>query len=523
MSNWKAVSGVGSQGSGSMGSRTVGGGGGRGGRGPNAAALKAQQRLQRMMIGSEDDDDDDYQPPVRSQPRGGPPPQNNYPPRRGFGPPSPVVPRALSPEPVGSPSYGYPSEVQRPTINRRYGAEPDSGAPREIDQLRREATKLRDDIDVLTDENDFLLDKLKGAEDELKESKLRIHELEKQVANMEGGISLETRLITKKEAILRQKELALRAQKDQSRDVNQVELNALRLEAEAAKEEALNATELARQAESQVREFRQMTSRLLLTPEEKQEVALKRCWLARYWLLARHHGVHAEVAGPQAELWHGLAPVPFEYVMGEGQKAIEESRWANYNAESGALKDDRFFDTRELKDINSDFNVESMLLVEKGLRDLASLKVEEGVLLSMAQLRRPPMLRTGATGGGLGEGPRLHESVDLTEEEVQDVRFKQFWLVYFWRRAKINAVEPDLADDRLQYWIARTNFQPKLQDAVDAERGLLEMRKLGLEQQLWETSRAHAAEFNANRRGVSPVSSVASLPQHDYSSPSVRD
>ncbi|PWZ30868.1 Coiled-coil domain-containing protein SCD2 [Zea mays] len=79
---------------------------------------------------------------------------------------------------------------------------------------------------------------------------------------------------------------------------------------------------------------------------------------------------------------------------------------------------------------------------------------------------------------------------DLSPEEAEDVSFKQAWLIYFWRRAKTHGVEEDIADDRLQLWIGRNAQAPNSHDAIDVERGLTELRKLGIEQQLWEGSRA---------------------------------
>lgn len=46
----------------------------------------------------------------------------------------------------------------------------------------------------------------------------------------------------------------------------------------------------------------------------------------------------------------------------------------------------------------------------------------------------------------------------------------QNWLVYFWRRAVRCGVEADIASERLQYWIHRTNSkEPTAHDAVDGE------------------------------------------------------
>jgi len=79
------------------------------------------------------------------------------------------------------------------------------------------------------------------------------------------------------------------------------------------------------------------------------------------------------------------------------------------------------------------------------------------------------------------------------------------WLTYFWRRAKAHGVEEDIAEERLQYWISRSGQSPTPHDTVDVERGLTEMRKLGIEQQLWEASRKEIDQ--------AALSSVASNPK----------
>ncbi|URD90356.1 hypothetical protein MUK42_27111 [Musa troglodytarum] len=105
-------------------------------------------------------------------------------------------------------------------------------------------------------------------------------------------------------------------------------------------------------------------------------------------------------------------------------------------------------------------------------REISSLreeaKVEEAVLLSMAQHRR------------------ASTKSELSQEESEDVLFKQAWLAYFWRRVKDHDLEEDIADERLQFWIEQSNHSPTSHDAVEVERGLFELKKLGIELQLWE-------------------------------------
>ncbi|KAG6686123.1 hypothetical protein I3842_11G001300 [Carya illinoinensis] len=333
---------------------------------------------------------------------------------------------------------------------------------------QREASALRDELDMLQEENDVIIDKLRRAEERREEAEARARELEKQVAALGEGVSLEAKLLSRKEAALRQREAALKAAK-QTNDGRDDEISVLRRDVENLKDEAATALEHLQEAESEAKALRSMTQRMVLTQEEMEEVVLKRCWLARYWGLAVKHGICTDISLSKHEHWSSLAPLPFEVVISAGQKAKEES-WNR-----GGNDPDRSKLVRDISDLTGEGNIESMLSVEMGLRELASLKVEDAVVLALAQQRRLNLVR--------------QYSLELSEEEAEDVLFKEAWLTYFWRRAKAHGVEEDIAEERLQFWITRSGQSPTSHDAVDVERGLLELRKLGIEQQLWEASR----------------------------------
>ncbi|XP_068656490.1 coiled-coil domain-containing protein SCD2-like isoform X2 [Aristolochia californica] len=345
---------------------------------------------------------------------------------------------------------------------------------------QREASALRDELDMLQEENENILDKLRLAQERCEEAEARARELEKQVAALGEGVSLEARLLSRKEAALRQREAALKAAK-QTKDGRDEEISSLKLEVESAKDEAGAAIEQIREAESEAKALRSRTQRMILTQEEMEEVVLKRCWLARYWGLAVRHGILAEIAMSKYEHWSSLAPLPLEVVISAGQKA-KEWNLGKDNAE------DRSKLVRDLSDITGEGNIESMLAVEQGLRELASLKVEDAVVLALAHHRRPSLVRQSLSDPKSPD-PKFLEAFELSQEESEDVLFKQAWLAYFWGRAKINGVEEDVAEERLEFWISRSGHNPTSHDAVDVERGLMELRKLGIEQQLWEASR----------------------------------
>ncbi|KAK1310509.1 hypothetical protein QJS10_CPA08g00421 [Acorus calamus] len=347
---------------------------------------------------------------------------------------------------------------------------------------QREASALQDELDMLQEENENILDKLRLAEERREEAEARAKELEKQVAALGEGVSLEARLLSRKEAALRQREAALKAASE-NKEGREDEMAALRAELESAKDEATAFTEQLREAESEAKALRTMTQRMMLTEEEMEEVVLKRCWLARYWGLAVQHGIYPDIAVSKHEHWSSFAPLPLEVVLSAGQKAKEES----LNRGGDDLERSKL--VREMSDTTGEGNIESMLLVEKALRELASLKVEDAVALAMSHHRRSTFTRQSLSDPKSPGDPKYIEAFELSQEEVEDTLFKQAWLAYFWRRAKTHGVEEDIAEEHLQFWVSRSSRSLTSHDAVDVESGLMELRKLSIEQQLWETSR----------------------------------
>ncbi|KAL9450670.1 hypothetical protein AB3S75_012407 [Citrus x aurantiifolia] len=377
------------------------------------------------------------------------------------------------------PSSATPSEVSVENLRERRSSVDFGNANfREADN-QRSASALQDELDMLQEENEILHEKLQLAEERCEEAEARSRQLEKQVASFGEGVTLEARLLSRKEAALHQREAALKVAA-RSHGSNIEEIAALRTEAETARDEATIALETLQHSEDEIRSLRNRTQRMILTQEEMEEVVLKRCWLARYWNLCVQYGIHAEIAKAKHDYWSSFAPLPFEMVLGAGQRAKEE------NLSESTAAEEREKVLKDLKELSGDGNIESMLLVEKGLRELASLKVEDAIALSMAQQRRLNQLKSDEVKIP-SEGQ--FEAFELSPEESEDARFKQAWLTYFWRRAKDNGVESDIADDRFEFWVVHSGQSSSSQDAVDVERGLAELRKLGLESQLWQRSR----------------------------------
>ncbi|XP_009597748.1 coiled-coil domain-containing protein SCD2-like isoform X3 [Nicotiana tomentosiformis] len=364
----------------------------------------------------------------------------------------------------------------------------------------RVASALHDELDMLQEENENLLGKLRGAEMSYDEAEARVKELEKQVAALGEGVSLEAKLLSRKEASLRQREAALKDAKQAKNGID-VELANLCSNVQKAKDDAAAAVYQLRGTESEVKTLRFMTQRMVLTQNEMEDVVLKRCWLARYWGLAAQFGICADIAASKHEYWSSFAPLPFELVISAGQKAKEEFLEKGYdNPERGNL-------VQDLNDLTGEGNIESMLSVEMGLNELVSLKVEDAIVLALAHQRRPNSTRTSISDIKSPIDPKYMEAFafwnpfwreyyvkfslfsELSPEESEDVLFKEAWLTYFWRRAKAHGIQEDKANKRLQFWSSRSGHAPTSHDAVDVEQGLMELRKLGIEQKLWESSR----------------------------------
>ncbi|XWS68750.1 hypothetical protein CRYUN_Cryun04dG0118700 [Craigia yunnanensis] len=313
-----------------------------------------------------------------------------------------------------------------------------------------EVSTLHDELDMLQEENENILDslmileciiQLRIEEERCKEVEARVRELEKQinsvvfeqfyclhkklltllavfyVASLGEGVSLEAKLLSRKEAALRQREAALKDAK-QTKDVVDKEIVSFRSEVEA--------TAVVRQlhgAESEEKALHSMTQRMILTQKEMEEVVLKRCWLACYWGLAARYGICADIAVSKHEYWLSLAPLPFEVVVSAGQKAKEEFSEKGYinmlihdsdDLDRDGLCDDenekRSKLVEGLNDLTGEGNIESMLSVEMGLKELASLKVEEAIINALAQQRRANSVRLSLSDIKSPRDPKFMEA-----------------------------------------------------------------------------------------------------------------
>ncbi|KAJ8569652.1 hypothetical protein K7X08_006229 [Anisodus acutangulus] len=470
----------------------------------NVAAKAAAQRLAQVMAsqaatGNDDDDDDDddlgfrfaaptppsfsrsngnssnaIKPPILSSNRSSSPALarnlvEESPSLRSTSAGRPTVPARPPPsvpitrQPVKTPSPIPPTDP--PTnklIEKRFSPDLRQVNLKDTGD-HRAASALRDELDMLQEENENLLGKLRVAETGYEEAEARVKELEKQVAALGEGVSLEAKLLSRKEASLRQREAALKDAKQAKNGID-VELASLRSNVQKAKDDAAAAVDQLQGTESEVKDLRSMTQRMILTQNEMEDVVLKRCWLARYWGLAAQFGICADIASSKHEYWSSFAPLPFELVISAGQKAKEDClEKGDDNPEGGKL-------VQDLNDLTGEGNTESMLSVEMGLNELFSLKVEDAIVLALAQQRRPNSTRTSISDIKSPSDPKYMEAFELSPEESEDVLFKEAWLTYFWRRAKAHGIQEEKANKRLQFWSSRSGHAPTSHDAVDVEQ-----------------------------------------------------
>ncbi|KAL0306657.1 UNVERIFIED_CONTAM: Coiled-coil domain-containing protein SCD2 [Sesamum radiatum] len=396
------------------------------------------------------------------------------------------------------------------------------------------SSALQDELDMLQEENENLLEKLRMAEERCEEAESRTRQLEQQIASFGEGVSLEARLLSRqvknfklllnilesrselfpqyansagrkqtfreeRQNLAAMDKLLLKQQQKPMVDVmRKLRLSERKLRHgldvinmifyKIARDEASAALDQLHDIERESQSLKTMTQRMILTRQEMEEVVLKRSWLARCWSLCVRHGIHAEIAGARYEYWSSHASHPVAVILAAGQKAKRENSSVYlFCAPSESDSEERERIVEDKDKISKRANVESMLLVEKGLRELTSLKkwhtpksdhvtqVEEAIAITLAQKRRPTI--------------ESYSLPELSEEESEDVLLKQAWLTYFWRRAKNQGVEADVAEERLQFWINQGNKPPTSHDAVDVERGMLELRRLAVETKLWEETR----------------------------------
>ncbi|WZZ25730.1 hypothetical protein YC2023_009131 [Brassica napus] len=293
-----------------------------------------------------------------------------------------------------------------------------------------------------------LRDELQRAGEKREAAEARARELERQDAFFTKFALIPS---GKKQRCVKERSVAALRAAEQKRDGRHKETDAFCAELQSLKEETEKAVEQLQDAQAETKSLRTMIHRTILTHEEM------------VWFLIPHQLSHKKL--------DNITYLP------DGS----DRTWNKV--------------VSKFSDANGEGNIESMLAVETGLREIASLKVEDAIMLVFAGFRQKHVVRQSDTDPRVQGEPKFAEAFgESCSLNCLPDYLHRAWLMYYWKRAKIHSVESDIAEDRLKFWISRIAEQPTSHDAVDVERGMRELRKLGIEQQLWEASRAQLTD-----------------------------
>ena len=241
------------------------------------------------------------------------------------------------------------------------------------------------------------------------------------------------------------------------------------------------------------------------------DASLKAAWVARYWRLAYSLGVAPESSWREAELWSRRAPDGGDDALRRVVDAAAAAAEGGFVAvpafltgNSGATDDaGAIRATENVADPHpaeprgawTPKTLADAIEVEVALRTMTAMRVEEAVLVALADRRRALAdRRVRAVTSGEDEDAR-DEWIRLSPAEEAEVAHRRAWLCYAWFRARAAGVEPGLAQVRCETWFPRAvgrqaTFEAA-REALEVEEGLRELRALGVEYQLWRRRRAN--------------------------------
>lgn len=267
-----------------------------------------------------------------------------------------------------------------------------------------------------------------------------------------------------------------------------------------------------------------------LSDARRLEVAMKAGYLARYWRAAYALGVAPGGGGGcmarEAATWAARAPAGgadalvrlIERVAREGGAHSEHQSVTPVAREFFARKEYGGGDDGGADGVGADGDADGgadgsgsarawrpstladAVDVEIGLRVMRDARVEEAVLVALADRRRALAERTCGDVGLVGHssdtsGPGIRRSGDwitLSEAEEAEVAYRRAWLAFLWWRARGARVEPGVCEGRCEEWFRRvagtTPTFDAAREALEVEEGLRELRELGVEAQLWRRS-----------------------------------
>ena len=304
-----------------------------------------------------------------------------------------------------------------------------------------------------------------------------------------------------------------------------------------------------------------------LAPDQATDCFLKAGFLAHYWRLAYRLGIEPRSSWREAELWTERAPAGGDAALLNVVRAVRDAADAGVGQGPAFCRAAAIGDSKLLRDASPETNPKTedayaacapaprraggwapatradLAEVETAMRGLVSARIEEGVLVALADRRRAlanrvatfstraqnlktedarDVARASPAGGSpwrcdkgptrdfhaaspLPEPARLTnaDGVDpepwivLSDAEIGEVKYRRLWVCWQWARARGRAHETaltGLAEPRCDTWFRRAFGEQAVfaaaREALEVERALAEIRALGVERALCAAANA---------------------------------
>lgn len=389
-------------------------------------------------------------------------------------------------------------EVKSP--ERAYELESRAEAER---ALREETVKLRE--------------ALEEAERKAKSSASIVLELQERVRELREENVGEARVLSRMEAQLRRREHEFEAQ----REVMSSQLEAAIFSANERDNEALARDQEARE---ELRAAKLAASQYVLNDTQRRFFWLKAGWCARYFhlMLALELAPACEDVEEEATVWTSAFGIELNASDSHAQiaKKIDDvlidaakKPVASYEVDNSLQTSSFNLPGEEPHDDLNDTPVEEpgpthtslppslnqswpknfrdALNVEIAMRHLTACRIEERVIVSLADARRARVMTSLSRSSSTAD-----ESNALGEEEIHEFHFRRAWLRFMWAHAREAGMDPGVADERENNWVkamqtmtgdqAKSSLHVK-RDALAVDKGLKELRQMLIETRLSRT------------------------------------
>ena len=386
------------------------------------------------------------------------------------------------------------------------------------DAAARESERRREIERAAREENARLREALEEAERKAKASAKMVVELQERVRALREENIGEARVLTRLEAQLRRREHEFEAH----REMLSSQLEAAIYSANERDNEALARDQEAR---DEVRAAKMAASQYVLNDAQRREFSLKAGWCARYFNLMIALGLAPidEDIKQEAETWTRAFGIALEkddthasiarkigdVLIEAGAKPV-----ASYEVDTSLVTASASaMDTEEPLENDDDGmqldehagpthtslppslnpswprNFRDALGVEIAMRYLASSRIEERVVVSLADARRASVISSISRNAASDD-----DSSALSDHEIHEFHFRRAWLRFMWARVREAGMDAGVADEREEHWLSemQTMTNPNMRqplrfkrDALAVDKGLKELRAFLVESRLW--------------------------------------